>query len=246
MKRYSTILIDDEPLALQRLEKLLKPYGDTIDILAKASNGFDAIKAIDELQPDIIFLDIQMPELNGFDVLERIKHQPFVIFSTAYDEYALRAFETNSIDYLLKPVTSSRLDKAIEKLKTLTGEKMESFQSQLSDLLLNIKSSPNRIQVRKGDKIKLIHPENIYFFSADEKYTRLNTYDESYLIDKSLSVLETELDDPFVRVHRKAIINMNFIDEISKMFKGSYKVIMKDENKTELPVSRALKHRLGI
>lgn len=246
MSEYRTILIDDEPLALRRLEKLLSPFENEIDILAKIDNGPDAIRAIDELKPDLIFLDIQMPELNGFEVLEQIKHQPIVIFSTAYDEYALRAFETNSVDYLLKPVDASRLKKAIAKLKTFSSEQREDLQVKLQEVLLNMHRANKRIRVTKGDKIRLLPPEHIYFFTADEKYTRVSTYDNAYLIDKSLSSLESELSGNFVRIHRASIINLDHIDEIVRMFKGSFRVIMKDKNKSSLSVSRQLKHKLGL
>lgn len=246
MPAYKAILIDDEKLALMRMEKLLSAFQDDIEIIAKASNGVDAIRMIDQLKPDVIFLDIQMPELSGFEVLEKISHQPFVIFSTAYDEYALKAFETNSIDYLLKPVDSARLHKAVEKLKTIKSESMHHFQSQLSNMLSGMKSPAKRIQVKKGDRIKLLAPENIYFFTADEKYTRVCTYDESFLIDASLSALEKELDENFVRVHRKNLVNLNHIEEINRMFKGSYKVKMKDKQMSELPVSRQYKYKLNL
>jgi len=244
--KYKAILIDDEPLALQRLEKLLMPFKEDIEIVAKATNGADAIDVIDELKPDVIFLDIQMPELNGFEVLEKIKHQTFVIFSTAYDEYALKAFETNSIDYLLKPVDQKRLKKAIDKLKIITGNKFDDFQNQLQEMLEKIKILSKRIQVKKGDKIKLIPVSEIYFFSADEKYTSVKTFDNAYLIDKTLSVLEIELDDNFVRIHRGAIVNLNYIEEIVRMYKSTYRVKMKDDKNTVLPVSRQSKYKLGL
>ena len=243
---YRAILIDDEPLALQRLEKLLKPYAEVIELVGKATNGADAIDVIDELKPDVIFLDIQMPELNGFEVLEKITHQPIVIFSTAYDEYALKAFETNSIDYLLKPVDQKRLKKAIDKLNIITGEKFDDFQTQLKEMLKSVKTPSKRIQVKRGDKIKLIPVSEIYSFSAEDKYTRVKTYDNAYLIDKSLSVLESELDDNFIRIHRGVIINLNHMEEIVKMFKGNYQVKMKDAEKTVLPVSRQSKYKLGL
>lgn len=246
MSKFKAILIDDEPLALQRLEKLLKPYGDVIQILSKVSSGMDAVREIDKLHPDVIFLDIQMPELNGFEVLERINHHPFVIFSTAYDEYALRAFESNSIDYLLKPITATRLEKALDKLKNITGNSVEGFQLQIQELLQNVKKTSFRIQVKKGDKIKLLDQGNITHFTADEKYTRVSTFSESFLIDKSLTTLEDLLEDCFVRIHRKAIVNINHVDEIVRMFKGNFKVVMKDELKSELPLSRTYKHNLGL
>lgn len=244
--KYRVILIDDELLAIRRLEKLLLPFGKDLEIVSKATNGEEAIQMINELKPDVIFLDIQMPELNGFEVLERIEHQPFVIFSTAYDEYALKAFESNSIDYLLKPVDAKRLEKAIDKLKNLRGEPLNAIRDQLQHMLSQVKRPSPRIQVSKGERIRLLDPEQICFFQADEKYTRVNTFDDSYLIDKSLNKLESELGDHFVRIHRKVIINLNHMEEIIKMFKGSFNVKMKDKSQTELPVSRNSKYRLGL
>jgi DNA-binding LytR/AlgR family response regulator len=117
---YKTVLIDDEPLALKRLERLLRPYDNTIEVVGRAENGADAVALINKLKPDLVFLDIQMPELTGFDVLERLEYTPLVIFSTAYDQYALQAFDVNSIDYLLKPVDPERLKKAVNKLLRLS------------------------------------------------------------------------------------------------------------------------------
>lgn len=244
--KYKAMLIDDEVLAIKRLEKLLSAFDEDLEIVSRATNGEDAVMMIDELKPDVIFLDIQMPELSGFQVLERIKHQPFVIFCTAYDEYALRAFEANSIDYLLKPVDIRRLEKTIAKLKNFRKETLEEFHDQLRFMLNTVKRPAQRIQVRKGDRIKLLDPENIYFFLSDEKYTRVNTFDNYYLIDKSLNSLEKELEDHFIRIHRKVIINLNHMDEIIKMFKGSFNVKMRDKSQTELPVSRYSRHKLGL
>ena len=244
--KNKAILIDDEPLALKRLEKLLKAFETDLEIVGIATNGTDAIKLIDRLKPDVIFLDIQMPELNGFEVLERIRHQPFVIFSTAYDEFALKAFETNSIDYLLKPVDTKRLKRAIDKLNTFRGQDLEEFQHRLQNLLGKIDSPSTRIRVKMGDSIKLLPADDIFFFVADEKYTRVNTYDKAYLIDSSLNALEEQLDPNFVRVHRSVLVNLNHMDEIFKMFKGNYQVRMKDANRTDLPVSRQLKYKLGL
>lgn len=244
--KYRAIIIDDEPLAIRRLSKLLKVHDAVVEIVATAGNGTDAITVIDGLRPDVIFLDIQMPELNGFEVLERINHQPFVIFSTAYDEYALKAFETNSIDYLLKPVDEKRLKMAIEKLQVIKGDKLADFQQQVRKMLEKIRASNARIPVRKGDKIKLLLPGSICFFISEQKYTKVKTYDDSYLIDTPLSILESELDENFVRVHRSVIVNLNYIEEITRMFKGSYRIKIKDIEKSELPVSRHLKHKLGL
>ena len=245
---YRTILIDDEQLALDRLKRLLEPYKNIIRIIDTAQDGKDAIKKINGLKPDLIFLDIQMPALNGFEVLEQIDSLPFIIFSTAYDEYALKAFETNSVDYLLKPVEPQRLKTAIEKLKRLTAGEKEHYKEKLDILLSELKKpSLKRLQAKVGDNIYLLNISDIRFFRALDKYVEAGTYDKTYLINKTLNQLENELSsDDFVRIHRSAIINLNHIDKIIRWFGGKYKVRLNDKNKTELDVSRNSKHKLGI
>ncbi|NIR48377.1 response regulator transcription factor [candidate division KSB1 bacterium] len=244
---YKTILIDDEPLALQRLQRLLAQHKDAIEIMDCADNGPDAVQKINEQKPDLIFLDIQMPELDGFEVLNRVDHLPLVIFSTAYDEYALRAFETNSIDYLLKPVDTQRLEKAVRKLQRLDPTNKLELQQQLQNLISKFKPASTRLQVRVGDRIRFLDVDEIYFFEADEKYVSVHTYDETILISKSLQQLESELPaEDFVRVHRSAIINLNHVAEFVKWFSGTYRVRMRDKKKTKLPVSRKSRTKLGL
>ena len=246
--KFKTLLIDDEPLALQRLERLLQPHADCVEILDRASNGHEAVEKINALKPDLIFLDIQMPELNGFEVLERIEHLPLIIFSTAYDEYALKAFETNSIDYLLKPVSPERLKQSLEKLKNLTSRDKQILNDQFHNLLSSFKKKPaKRIQVRVGDHIQFLNLSDIYFFRAKDKYVEVHTFEKPFLIDQSLILLETQLpEEDFVRIHRSAIVNLNHIDEMIKWFNGTYRVRMRDKNKTELPVSRNYKKNISF
>lgn len=246
--KYKTILIDDEPLALQRLERLLQPYNDIIQVIDQASNGNEAVEKINSLKPDLIFLDIQMPELNGFEVLEQLTDMPLIIFSTAYDEYALRAFETNSIDYLLKPVDPKRLNQALEKLQRLTGDDVSKFQNRLQEMISRLNEpTRKRIQVRIGDRIRLLNIQDIYFFQAVDKYVEARTFNESFLLSQSLNQLESELpSQDFVRIHRSTIINLNHLDEVFRWFGGSYRARMLDRKKTELPVSRYSKTKLGL
>ncbi len=243
---FKTILIDDESLALQRLERLLKPYTGFIEIVETASHGLEAVDKINTVKPDLIFLDIQMPELTGFEVLARIEQSPLIIFTTAYDEYALKAFETNSIDYLLKPIDPKRLKKSLEKLQRLTNDEKSSLHDQVQGLLLNLKkTTTKRIQVRVGDYIRFVKLQDIYFFRAEDKYVEVCTFDKSYLLSQSLNQLETQLpEDDFVRIHRSAIINLNHLVEMKKWFSGTYRVRMRDNKKTELPVSRRFKTKL--
>jgi len=246
--KYQTILIDDEPLALARLERLLQPYRDLVEIVDRASNGAEAVEKIETQKPDLIFLDIQMPEFNGFEVLEKITHQPWVIFSTAYDEYALKAFETNSIDYLLKPVDPERLQKALEKLQHLNRSDASALQSQLQNLLAGLKpAAAKRIQVRTGDHIRFLQVKDICFFQAADKYVAAHTFDEVFLLDETLNQLEAELPgEDFARIHRSALVNLNHLAEVVREFPGSYRARMKDRKKTELSVSRAAKAKLRL
>jgi len=252
--KYKTVLVDDEPLALERLQRLLEPYRDTFEIAGTASSGTEAVEVINRLRPDIVFLDIQMPELTGFDVLERLDYTPLVIFSTAYDEYALKAFEVHSVDYLVKPVDPKRLEKTVDKLERLSesgaGELRERLERAIESL--NPKgpgaaAGKHRIQVRVGDKIRLIPVADVVYFLASEKYVEVHTQTGNHLITKSLTRLEAELPtDDFARVHRSAIVNINFIDEITKGFGGSWEVRMKDPKKSRLPVSRRYRSRLDL
>ncbi|MBU8923484.1 MAG: LytTR family DNA-binding domain-containing protein [Bacteroidales bacterium] len=245
---FRTILIDDEVLAIKRLRRLLEPFGGVIEIIGEANDGNEALELIESLRPDLVFLDIQMPGMTGFEVLEKLEYLPLVIFSTAYDQYALKAFETNSIDYLLKPVDPERLEKAIDKLGRITSEGENKLRDQLKRMMLRMgRSSTRRIQVKTGDRVKFIDIEDIFFLTAGGKYVELFTADSSYLLTKTLKELEEELPpDDFVRIHRSSIINLAHVDEFARMFSGAYVARMKDKKKTELPVSRQSKGRLGL
>jgi len=230
------------------LKRILKPYTNIIEIVGQAQNGAEAIEIIDNIKPDLIFLDIQMPEFNGFEVVERIQHNPLIIFVTAYDEFALKAFDTNSIDYLLKPVDSRRLKKALGKLRDFTAPQKIEFENQMQQMLSYVKNpSLKRIHVKVADRILLVDVKDIYFLSALDKYVEVHLYDKGYLITKSLTTLTAELPaDDFVRIHRSTVINLNYVDEIVKMFNGRYRVRMKDKFKSEFPVSRSSRSKLGL
>lgn len=234
-----TILIDDEELACKRLRKLLGKYDD-VKIIDEARNGNEAIEKIETLRPDVIFLDIQMPGLDGFDVVRRLTVKPFIVFATAYDEYALKAFEENSVDYLLKPIEQKRLDAAMEKLRRLFDASKLKLSENVERLLSQIASHPlKRLQVKTGDKILLFNVNDVVYFEAKNKYTFLHTMDHEHIIDFTLAELEAKLDRAsFIRIHRSIIINVNYIRELVKWFGGKYKIRLKDKNGTELVVSR--------
>lgn len=246
--KYRTLLVDDEPLALKRLQRILQPFEEQIEIIGTALSGQEALGKINTIKPDLIFLDIQMPELNGFDVAERMTHQPMIIFVTAHDEYALRAFETHSIDYLLKPVDAKRMDKALKKLQKLTGTAKNELNTQIQNMLFSMATPPlKRIHVKTKDRILLIDLQDVYFFQAADKYVEVHGFDKHYLINKSLKNLMPELPaDDFVRIHRSVVINLNYVEEIVKMFNGGYHVRMKNKTRSQFPVSRHMKSKLGI
>ncbi len=233
------ILVDDEELARRRLRKLLGKY-DEVKIVDEARNGEEAIEKIETIRPDVIFLDIQMPGLDGFDVVRRLTVKPFIVFATAYDEYALKAFEENSVDYLLKPIEQKRLDAAMEKLRRLFDASKLKLSENVERLLSHLSySSLARLQVKVGDKILLVDIDDVVYFEAKEKYTFLHTMDHEHIIDFTLAELEAKLDTAsFIRIHRSIIINVNYIRELVKWFGGKYKVRLKDKSGTELVVSR--------
>ena len=215
--KFKTVLVDDEPLALTRLERMLEQYRDSVEIVGKAESGAAAVEIINRVRPDVVFLDVQMPELTGFDVLERLDYIPLVIFSTAYDQYALRAFEVYSVDYLLKPVDPARLKLAVDKLQRLSAGEAGDLRERVQQALEAFKDPRKiRIQVRIGDRIRLISATDVVFFVASDKYVEVHTRNEMHLITKSLSKLESELPaDDFVRVHRSVIVNINFFPSVN-------------------------------
>lgn len=222
---YKTLLIDDEALARKRLRKMLLPYADKIELIGEARNGNQAIEMIGNLKPDLIFLDIQMPGKSGFEVLQESHHQPVVIFCTAHDEYALQAFETSSIDYLLKPVKEDRLAKSIEKLHSL---KSENNQSELEHFLAQqvkqiAKKEISSIPVKIADRVIFVSLDDISHFTAEDKYVSIHTIGgKEHVIDHSLNYLSEKLDKKFVRIQRSCIVNVSYIKEIKRYMGGRY------------------------
>lgn len=238
-KLFKTIIIDDEELARLRLIRLLKNYTDIIEVIAEAVNGEDGLQKVEALQPDLIFLDIEMPVYNGFEMLSRLKHSPRVIFTTAYDQYAIKAFEEDSIDYLLKPVEAERLELTIKKLEKVN--KQEEVNLPLESLLrqLNVKKDRKTITVKIGDRILLVKPEDIASIQAEDKYVFLCCLDgKRHLTDFTVTSLEEKLPNSFIRINRSTLINTDHISEIRKGFNGSLIFVMKDKESTKLSSSR--------
>lgn len=228
---WKTIIIEDEHLARKRLKRLLSNYSE-VEIIAEAENGAQGLELINNHQPDLIFLDIEMPILNGFEMLTKLKEdQPKVIFTTAYDQYAIKAFEEGSIDYLLKPIELERLDKTIAKLKQTNLSKPT---IGIEDLLLQLKgkNTIKTLTVKLGDRILLIKFEDIVHIQAEDKYVFLHTSDgKKHLTDYTLSTLEEKLPEDFLRIHRSDIINTNHITEIRRGFNGALIFIMSNGSK---------------
>ena len=232
--KYSTLIVDDERIARNRMRKLLDAHKDQIEIIDEAENGIEGLKKVNSLNPQLIFLDIEMPGMNGFEMLQNIKTQPKVIFTTAYDEFALKAFEENSIDYLVKPIHPERLEKAINKLNQLDSFAiLQQIAKQIST-----DAAPKTIDtipVNTGKKIILVKVEEIVLFKAEDKYvTVYDTEGNKHIINQSLNYLEGQLPPNFLRVHRTHIINKNCIKEIHKTFNSRYSFTLKGAEKESI------------
>jgi two-component system LytT family response regulator len=239
--KFRSIIIEDETLARERLKLLLQKHRDVIDIVAEAANGKEGLEVISSHHPDLIFLDIQMPGLTGFEMLQELEEIPLVIFTTAYDEFALKAFDTNAIDYLLKPIVPERLEKAIQKLQQMSGRDSQIDANLLAFINKMNQPQTSYIKVKTGAVTKLIKYDDIYFFRSEDKYTFIHTKDKKFLLSDSLNELEKSLSSIFKRIHRAVIINLDHLQEIVQLSGNKSIVIMKDIHKTELPVSRRMK-----
>jgi two-component system, LytTR family, response regulator len=206
------IIVDDESSGRKLINEYLEDYSDYF-IVGEANNGVDAVKMINEFKPDLVFLDIQMPGLNGFEVINYLEEIPQIIFSTAYDKYALKAFEVHAVDYLLKPYTQERFKIAIDRID-INLEKLRPFTE---NLLLNKTNFPERILVQTSKKLITIAVKDIVRIEAFGDYSKLFTKENSFLSNFGISILETKFNpETFIRVHRSSIININFVKEISK------------------------------
>jgi two-component system, LytTR family, response regulator len=241
LTKYRTLIVDDEEPARDRLKKLLAEHEGKIEIIGEAKNGIECREMIDNLKPDLVFLDIQMPGLNGFEVLQQTSHSPIVIFCTAFDEYALKAFETNSIDYIVKPVKAERIQKSIEKLDSLKSNRDRQEMLRLIDSYIS--QAPRKeitsMPVKVGDRMLFVRIEDIIYFSAEEKYVTIHAKDgKSYLSDLTLKTLEEKLSDKFIRIHRSLLVNLSRIREIDKHYDCRFIIKMDDTAQTKLLTGR--------
>ncbi len=238
-KALKTIIIDDEELARLRLRRLLTSYRDMIDVIDDAVNGEDGRQKIETLQPDLIFLDIEMPVYNGFEMLAKLQHSPHVIFTTAYDHYAIKAFEEDSIDYLLKPVEADRLELTIRKLEKLNRRSTSDLPLETLLRQMQVKKDRKTLTVKLGDRILLIKIADIAYIQAEDKYVFLCCLDgRRHLTDFTITALEDRLDNSFVRINRSTLINTDHIADIRKGFNGTLIFNINDKENSKLSSSR--------
>jgi two-component system, LytTR family, response regulator len=235
------VLVDDEPLARRRLRRLLLDHGG-VEIIGEVAEGESACRMIADLTPDLVFLDVQMPGLSGFDVLARLQPRPSVIFVTAHDEFAVRAFDEQALDYLLKPVEPARLARALARVTP--GERAPADQDARLERLLQVldrsKTSAQRIAVRRGAKVLLVEPSTVVFCRAEDKYTVLYTADGEHIVDRTIEELERSLDPAtFLRIHRSAIVNLAFVKELTAVEGGRFLVALTTPAGAQLQASRA-------
>jgi two-component system LytT family response regulator len=234
-RKIGTLIVDDEELARQVLRELLAAHPE-IQILAECANGFEAVKAVAEHKPDLLFLDVQMPKLSGFDVLELIERNIAVIFVTAYDQYAMKAFEVHAVDYLLKPIGRERFEAALERAKIRIGEKMPPVE-QLVTAARPPQQFLERIVVRDGTRVTLIPVAKLDYVEAQDDYVALATHGAKHLKQQTIASVEAGLDPArFVRIHRSYIVNFERVVRIEPYGKDSRLAILGDG--TRLPVSR--------
>jgi two-component system, LytTR family, response regulator len=241
------IIIDDEPLARSVVKEYLQRYPE-MEIVQECNDGFEGVKAIQQYNPDLIFLDIQMPKINGFEMLELVENIPPVIFTTAFEEYAIKAFETHAADYLLKPFSKERFDKAIQKFLQNKKTTVEQTHALIETVSQSSEKS-SRIVLKDGSKIKIIPVSQVQYLEAADDYVKIFTAEGSFLKKKTMQFFEDTLDqNQFVRVHRSYIVNTQLITRIDPYEKEGHLVLL--TNGARLPVSKngylKLKEKLGI
>jgi len=243
------ILIDDEPLARSIIAEYLQTYPE-VSIMQECGDGYEGVKAITQHQPDLIFLDVQMPKINGFEMIELLDKTPSVIFTTAFDDYAVKAFEAHAVDYLLKPFSKERFDKAMKKW--MDHYQRSGEQKTVQSFIETVAQPPdqyNRVVVKTGTKIRIIPMNEIHYLEADDDYVKIHTEEGSYLKKKTMNYFEEVLDkNQFIRVHRSYILQIREVQKIEPYEKESHIAILKSG--ARVPISKTgypkLKSILGI
>jgi two-component system LytT family response regulator len=244
-----TLVVDDEPLARERIKRFLAAEPD-LELVGECAEGREAVAAIQTLKPDLVFLDIQIPELDGFGVLKAIpiEQMPAVVFVTAYDRYALQAFDVNALDYLLKPYNRERFRKAVERARAqLSNGAKGELNERLISLLENFKTEPprhlERLMIKSSGRVFFLRAEELDWIEADGNYLRVHVGRESHLIRETMNRLASKLDpDKFLRIHRSTLVNIERIKELQPLFSGDYVVILRDGK--QLTLSRSYRDKL--
>lgn len=241
MKEFKVILIDDERLAREELKSLLKDYTE-IEIIGEAKNGEEGIQMINDLKPDLIFLDISMPGMTGFEMLKNLPEIPRVIFVTAYDDYALEAFKVNALDYILKPIDPDRLEEAIAKLKDKEDQEFESDESY--DRSTRVLSSTDRIFIKDNEKCFFVRLSEVRLLESDGNYVKVHFGKNRPMILRSLNRFEERLDkEVFFRANRKFIVNLDHIVSIENWFNGGLQVELETGEKIEISRRQAIRFK---
>jgi DNA-binding LytR/AlgR family response regulator len=232
------LIVDDELPARERLRRLLTEI-ETVEVVGEADDGQRAVELIEALSPDLVLLDIQMPKLNGFEVIEALEDPPPVIFVTAYDEYAIRAFEVNALDYLLKPFSRERLAQALRRASESLSQGADAA-AQFGPLLESLATQGcyvNRLAVRDGDRIRVLDVEQVDWIDIADEQVMVHVGDQAYRVRRTLTELERRLDPArFFRAHRSAVVNLSRITEVIPWFKGSHRLRL--SSGAELDLSR--------
>ena len=246
--KIRALIVDDEPLARRRIRRMLAHHAD-VEIIGDSANGRDAMLLIRDQAPDLVFLDVLMPEMDGFAVLEALGAEalPLIIFVTAYDQYALRAFEVYALDYLLKPFDRQRFDKALQRAKARLANERSDINQRALALLEELRAQTSHVErmvIKSGGRAFFLKTDEIDWIEAEGKYVRLHVGKESYLVREAISGLEAQLDPKkFLRIHRSTIVNIDRVRELQPWFHNEYRVILRDG--TELMLSRSCRKKLG-
>mgnify|MGYP006293131933 CR=1 FL=1 len=249
MKKIRAVIIEDEKPARDLVRKYMSSH-EHLELAGEFDNGFSGLKAIQELKPDVVFLDVQMPKLNGFELIELLEYTPEIIFTTAYDQYAIKAFEQNAVDYLLKPFSQERFDAALMRLlQRLESDERGQSMERIRKHFYESDEKLHRVVIKKSGKIHVIAVNEIEYLEAQDDYVMIYTRQDRYLKQQTMKYFENHLDgDQFIRVHRSYIVNVDAIERIEPYEKTNYILILRDSNK--VPVSRSgmqiLKERLDF
>lgn len=248
------IIADDEPLARERVRSFLAGEGD-VQVVAECGNGAETVKAVQKHQPDLLFLDVQMPRMNGFEVLQALDKVPAVVFTTAHDEHAIKAFEVNALDYLLKPCTEQRFRKALERARDELQRRAGSAGTDpnLANLIAQLRagSTPGggeRILVKSADRIVFLKPDEIDHIEAAGNYVILHTGKERHILRETMAAMETRLNPAgFMRINRSIIVNLGRVREVQPLAGGLFSVVLKNGTRLEMTCSlRDLRARLAL